>query len=96
MEAIPIILGTGTSFITIYLGLLFIRVLLTWFPNIDWYNQPFAALAQITDPYLNIFRSIIPPLGGMDVSPMLAFLALSFLKEALASLAERARMGLLG
>jgi YggT family protein len=92
MAAIPIILGTVSSFITIYLGLLFIRVLLTWFPNIDWFNQPFAALAQITDPYLNIFRSIIPPLGGMDLSPMLAFLALSFLQRALAPLATSASM----
>lgn len=82
-----VILGTVSSFISIYLGLLFIRVLLTWFPNIDWYNQPFAALGQITDPYLNLFRSIIPPLGGMDFSPMLAFLALSFLQRALAPLA---------
>ena len=88
-----VILGTVSSFISIYLGLLFIRVLLTWFPNIDWYNQPFAALSQITDPYLNLFRSIIPPLGGMDFSPMLAFLALSFLQRALAPLAASASMG---
>ncbi|MBD2315747.1 YggT family protein [Phormidium tenue] len=90
-----VILGTVSSFISIYLGLLFIRVLLTWFPNIDWYNQPFAALGQITDPYLNLFRSIIPPLGGMDFSPMLAFLALSFLQRALASItsAGSASMG---
>jgi YggT family protein len=88
-----VILGTVSSFISIYLGLLFIRVLLTWFPNIDWYNQPFAALAQITDPYLNLFRSIIPPLGGMDFSPMLAFLALSFLQRALAPFAASATMG---
>ncbi len=88
-----VILGTVSSFISIYLGLLFIRVLLTWFPNINWSNQPFAALSQITDPYLNLFRSIIPPLGGMDFSPMLAFLALSFLQRALAPLAASASMG---
>ena len=88
-----VILGTVSSFISIYLGLLFIRVLLTWFPNINWSNQPFTALSQITDPYLNLFRSIIPPLGGMDFSPMLAFLALSFLQRALAPLAARAGMG---
>jgi YggT family protein len=88
-----IILGTLSSFVSIYLGLLFIRVLLTWFPNIEWYKQPFAALSQITDPYLNLFRSIIPPLGGMDFSPMLAFLALSFLQRALEPLAARASMG---
>ncbi|BAZ32886.1 hypothetical protein NIES4074_53930 [Cylindrospermum sp. NIES-4074] len=64
------------QFITYYSFLLIIRVLLTWFPNINWYNQPFAALSQITDPYLNLFRSIIPPLGGMDFSPMLAIILL--------------------
>ncbi len=88
-----IILGTLSSFISIYLGLLIIRVLLTWFPNIQWNNQPFVALSQITDPYLNLFRSIIPPLGGMDFSPMLALLALSFLQRALAPLAASTGMG---
>jgi YggT family protein len=80
-----IILQTVLSFISIYLVLLFIRVLLTWFPNVNWSSQPFAALSQVTDPYLNAFRSIIPPLGGMDFSPMLAFLVLSLLQQTLAS-----------
>ncbi|MBR8834551.1 MAG: YggT family protein [Stigonema ocellatum SAG 48.90 = DSM 106950] len=72
-----LLINTLLTFISIYQTLLIIRILLTWFPNIDWYNQPFAALSQITDPFLNLFRSIIPPLGGIDFSPMLAFLALS-------------------
>jgi YggT family protein len=80
-----VILQTVLSFISIYLALLFIRVLLTWFPNINWSNQPFTALSQVTDPYLNVFRSIIPPMGGMDFSPMLAFLVLSLLQRTLAS-----------
>ncbi|MBC6433554.1 YggT family protein [Nostoc sp. HG1] len=71
-----LLINTLATFIQIYTGLLIIRVLLTWFPTINWYNQPFAALAQITDPYLNLFRSIIPPLGGMDFSPMLAIILL--------------------
>ena len=62
------------------------RVLLTWFPTINWYNQPFAALAQISDPYLTLFRSIIPPLGGMDFSPIFAFLALNFIGALLRNL----------
>ncbi|WP_088894312.1 YggT family protein [Leptolyngbya ohadii] len=64
------------TFIGIYTALLFIRILLSWFPNIDWYNQPWALISQLTDPYLNLFRSIIPPLGGMDFSPILALLLL--------------------
>ncbi|MEM9512895.1 MAG: YggT family protein, partial [Cyanobacteria bacterium P01_E01_bin.48] len=49
--------------------------LLTWFP-IDWSNPLFSALSQVTDPYLNLFRSFIPPLGGLDLSPMVAIFAL--------------------
>ncbi|MEA5502828.1 YggT family protein [Halotia wernerae UHCC 0503] len=81
-----LLITTLVTFLTIYSYLLIIRVLLTWFPSVNWYNQPFTALSQITDPYLNLFRSIIPPLGGMDFSPILAFLALSFAGSLLRSL----------
>ncbi|BAZ38909.1 hypothetical protein NIES4101_48540 [Calothrix sp. NIES-4101] len=73
--------NTLSVFLSIYIALLVIRILLTWFPNVNWYNQPFSALSQITDPYLNVFRSIIPPLGGMDFSPMLAILVLQLLAQ---------------
>ncbi len=82
-----LLITTLLTFIQIYNVLLIIRVLLTWFPTISWYDQPFAALSQITDPYLNLFRSIIPPLGGMDFSPLLALLVLQLLGSLLASLA---------
>ncbi|NMG22893.1 YggT family protein [Brasilonema bromeliae] len=81
-----LLITTLSTFIQIYSTLLIIRVLLTWFPSINWYNQPFAALSQITDPYLNLFRSIIPPLGGIDFSPILAFLLLNLLSSLLSSL----------
>jgi YggT family protein len=76
MASIAWIVSTLVMFITIYTYLLIIRVLLTWFPSVDWYNQPFAALSQITDPYLNLFRSIIPPIGGLDFSTLLAIVLL--------------------
>ncbi len=70
--------GLG-NFLQIYLVLLLLRVLLTWFPTIDWLNPPFSILSQLTDPYLNLFRSLIPPLGGMDFSPILALFVLQIL-----------------
>jgi len=82
-----LLISTLLTFIQIYSFLLIARVLLTWFPQIEWYNQPFAALSQITDPYLNLFRNIIPPLGGIDLSPILAFLALNLASGLLGSLA---------
>jgi YggT family protein len=83
-----LLITTLATFVQIYSYLLIIRVLLTWFPQINWYNQPFAALSQISDPYLNLFRSIIPPLGGMDFSPILAFLALNLAGSVLAGLSR--------
>jgi YggT family protein len=83
-----LLVTTLATFVQIYGALLIIRVLLTWFPNINWYNQPFSALSQITDPYLNLFRSIIPPLGGMDFSPMLAIILLQVVGGGLVSLAQ--------
>ena len=63
--------------------LLLIRVLLTWFPGIDWNNGVLSALSSITDPYLNIFRGVIPPIGGFDISSLLAFFLLNFIMNAL-------------
>lgn len=85
-----LIIQSLLTFIRIYLLLLFLRVLLTWIPNINWMSQPFAALSQITDPYLNLFRSIIPPIGGIDLSPILAFLALQMVSWALLNVFGRA------
>jgi len=83
-----LLITTLATFVSLYSYLLITRVLLTWFPTIEWSNQPFAALSQISDPYLNLFRSIIPPLGGMDFSPILAFLALNIVGGVLDSLAR--------
>ena len=71
--------------ISIYSFMLIVRVLLTWFPNVNWSNPLLSALRQLTDPYLNLFRQFVPTFGGMDFSPMLAIFALQFLQRALVS-----------
>jgi YggT family protein len=85
-SSIGLLATTLSSFLTIYLYLMIFRVLLTWFPNIDWSSAPFSILSQLTDPYLNLFRSIIPPLGGIDFSPLIAFFVLQFGSEFLIGL----------
>ncbi len=76
------LLGVISSALEIYFYVLVIRVLLSWFPNLQG-NQLVSTLGSITDPYLNAFRGIIPPLGGLDLSALLAFLALNVLQWAL-------------
>ena len=70
---ISILQVIGTT-LSLYYALLIIRILLTWFPGIDWSNGILSALASITDPYLNIFRGVIPPIGGFDISSLLALI----------------------
>jgi YggT family protein len=65
-----------SSFLQIYMAIIFIRILLTWFATSNWAYQAMSFLSPITDPYLNLFRSIIPPLGGIDFSPWLAIIVL--------------------
>lgn len=77
-------------FLNIYFALLIIRILLSWFPNVNWMNPPFSILSQLTDPYLNLFRSIIPPLGGIDFSPILAIFLLQFVANVLSNAAASA------
>jgi YggT family protein len=71
------------SLFLVYIILIFIRVLLSWVPRMP-YNPTLRAVVdfihQVTDPYLNIFRRILPPLGGrgmaLDLSPILAIIVL--------------------
>jgi len=69
----------------IYSFVLIVRVLLTWFPNLDMGNPVLSTVSSITDPYLNAFRGLIPPLGGLDLSAILAFVALSLMQQLLVS-----------
>lgn len=67
-----------------YYILLIIRIFLTWIPSINWDQQPFTFIRSITDPFLNIFRGIIPPIGGvLDISPIIAIILLQLVQGLL-------------
>lgn len=67
---------------TIYTFMLIGYILLSWIPA----AQDSAVgrfLAAVCEPYLGIFRRFIPPIGMIDISPIVAFLALRFIQEGL-------------
>lgn len=82
---VSFLLGVLAQTLSIYTIVLIVRVLLSWFPNLDWGNPVLSAVSSITDPYLNIFRGLIPPLGGLDLSAIIAFIALNLAQQLLAS-----------
>ncbi|KAI4329455.1 hypothetical protein L6164_021716 [Bauhinia variegata] len=81
------VVAAGLSkWLDIYSGVLMVRVLLSWFPNIPWERQPLSAIRDLCDPYLNLFRNIIPPVfNTLDVSPLLAFAVLGTLGSILSN-----------
>ena len=82
MEMLPVsLLQVLAQTLQIYSLVLIVRVLLSWVPNLDWSNPVLSSVSAITDPYLNAFRGLIPPLGGIDLSALLAFLALNLLQS---------------
>jgi YggT family protein len=65
-------------FIWVYVLLIFAYVLMSWvrLPYSIWLNRIQRFLYDVVEPYLRIFRRIIPPLGPLDLSPMVAVIAL--------------------
>jgi YggT family protein len=63
---------------TIYYFMIIAYVFLSWVPNV---RESFVGklLAKVVEPYLTPFRKLIPPIGGMlDISPIVALIALNF------------------
>lgn len=63
-----------------YFLLIILRIFLTWIPSIDWNQQPVKSIREVTDMYLNIFRRFIPPIGGLDFSPIIAIIVLQIIQ----------------
>lgn len=66
--------------------LLFITILFSWIPNINWNNEPFKTLRQFSEIFLAPFRKMIPPVGMVDISPIVAFFVLSIIRNLLVNL----------
>lgn len=64
-----------------YYVLIILRIFLTWVPSIRWDEQPFKALREVTDLYLDLFRRFIPPMGGLDISPIIALIVLQIIQS---------------
>lgn len=62
-----------------YSFVIVIYVLLSWFPMDGIIEEIRNALGKICDPFLNLFKRLIPPIGGMvDITPIIALLVLQF------------------
>ncbi|AFY86122.1 MULTISPECIES: YggT family protein [Chroococcidiopsis] len=71
----------------IFLGLMILlfifRIVLTWFPQIDLKRFPYNLIAMPTDPLLVPMRKLVPPIGGVDITPIIWVGIFSLLREIL-------------
>lgn len=74
-----VVFGLIADLLYLYTFVLLVRVLITWIPNIDPYAQWVQILHQITEPVLEPARRLIPPLGMVDISPIVVFIAVQIL-----------------
>lgn len=80
---ISAVAGTLYHLLDLYFWAMLISVILSWVAPSA--NHPGAMLVrQITEPLYRVCQRVIPPLGGLDLSPIFIFLAISFLKQILA------------
>ncbi|KAA8490450.1 YlmG-like protein 2, chloroplastic [Porphyridium purpureum] len=80
-----VVVGGLANFFSLYGNLVTARILLSWFPGIQG-NPIVRPVIQVCDPFLNAFRGIIPPIGGIDLSPVLALITLQVLGNATTTL----------
>jgi YggT family protein len=78
------LVGLLSAAITVYMVIIFVRVLFSWLPAEHRANDFYRFLRAITEPILGPLSRIIPPVGGLDLSPIVALLLLQVLKTLIA------------
>lgn len=78
------LLTWGVGLFLALMTLLFIvRIVLTWYPQVDSAKLPFSLVVWPTEPLLVPVRSLVPPIGGVDISPIIWVGIITLLRELL-------------
>ena len=80
----------------VYIVLILLNVLISWIPRMPTYNRWLRAvldfITETTNPYLNMFRRVLPSVGGggfaLDLSPMIGLIVLFLLRALVVGLIE--------
>jgi YggT family protein len=67
----------------IYILLFIIRIVLTWYPQVEANKFPFNVAVVPTEPALIVTRKLIPPIGGVDITPIIWVGIVALLREVL-------------
>ena len=80
LPILDLLLGIILSFLTL---VFLLRLIMTWYPKINGENGFWIIVTLPTNQILNITKKLIPPIGGVDVSPVIWIGIISFIRELL-------------
>ncbi len=80
LQILDVFLGIALSYLTV---VFLIRLILTWYPKIELNKGWWLFISIPSNSILNLTRKLIPPIGGVDVGPVIWIGVISFLREIL-------------
>ena len=80
LQILDVCLGISLSYLTV---VFLIRLILTWYPKIEISKGLWLFISIPSSSILNLTRKLIPPIGGVDVGPVIWIGIISFLREIL-------------
>jgi YggT family protein len=80
-----------SAFVLVYTLLIFAYIITSWIrlPYSLWLNRIQRFLYDVCEPYLRIFRRFLPPLGPLDLSPLVAIFSLFIIERVIQTLLSR-------
>ncbi|MDQ3894600.1 MAG: YggT family protein [Actinomycetota bacterium] len=92
-DAIDSVQRFVTVFISVYILLILVYIITSWIrlPYSPWLNRIQRFLYDVCEPYLRLFRRVLPPLGPLDLSPIVAVFFLGLIRYALLVLLDQFR-----
>ena len=90
-DAVGVIQSFLEVFISVYILVILLYIITMWIrlPYSPALNRLQRFLYDVCDPYLRLFRRVVPPLGPLDLSPMLAVISLLIVQQILNAILDR-------
>jgi len=90
-DTVTLIESLIDAFIYVYILLILAYIILSWIrlPYSIWLSRIQRFLYDVCDPYLRLFRRVLPPLGPLDLSPMLAVIVLIVVQQVAHNILNR-------
>jgi YggT family protein len=90
-DAVDTIQSFVNVFIGVYILVILVYIITSWIrlPYSPWLNRIQRFLYDVCDPYLRLFRRLIPPLGPLDLTPMVAVIVLLVFRGLLNAVFDR-------